>query len=121
MTNPYEDLTARWKPSDEAIAAAAEAFNDPAVESVYTGHFMIGKEYGVWTTDVELVHSMNVNVARSNDEAFEARDAARLDGAKAGGERPGTIGYTWHLRSGEWAVFEEILSPADILRFAEAR
>jgi hypothetical protein len=117
--NLHDDLTTRWKPSDEQIAAAAAAFEDPTVESVYTGHFMVGKEYGIWTADVELVYATDIKVAHDRyDGARAARDAAALAGAKAGGERPGTIGYTWHRRSGDWAVFEEILSPAKLLELA---
>lgn len=120
MTTLYNDLRSRWKPSDDAIAAANDAFAaDPDVDVVLSGHFLVGKEFGIWTADVELLHADAVHpTIRDYAAASAARTAAAVDGAKVGGERPGTVGYTYHYRDGTWATFEEILEPAKLLKYA---
>lgn len=121
MNTLEADLKARWRPTAAARAAAAEAFAaDTTAEYVYTGHFLVGKEYGWWTDDIEVVHA-DEPVARAGGEGlsgFEARSLATVDGALLGGERPGTVGYTVHWRSGDWAVFEDILDVPTILKYA---
>lgn len=105
------DLKARWVPSTAALAAA---------EAVYTGHFLVGKEYGWWTVDVEVVHADEpvARVGDGDEGGFKARSLAILDGALLDGERTGTVGYTRHWRSGDWAVFEDILDVPTILKHA---
>lgn len=118
--NLHDDLTARWKPSDEQIAEADAAFAaHPSLKYVISGHFLAGKEYGIWTSDVELLYPSGDDIVFVFDDAAyrAAQEVAEVAAVKAAGERPGTVGYTVHRREG-WAVFEEILSPAKILHFA---
>lgn len=121
MTTLEADLKARWRPSDRAVELAAAAFAEhPDAKYVYTGHFLVGKEYGWWTDDVVVEHADEpvARIALTDAAGFAERGTASIDGALIGGERPGTIGYTVHWPSGDWAVFEEILDVPTILKYA---
>lgn len=115
MTNTHDDMTARWKPSDAQIAAADTILAaDTNVDYVLSGHFLTGKEYGIWTTDIELVYADGVEAA--NDDSYrDAQLAVEAAAIRKAGKQPGTVGYTVHRRNGHWAVFEDILTPASIL------
>jgi 3-hydroxyisobutyrate dehydrogenase-like beta-hydroxyacid dehydrogenase len=120
MTTLMEDLRTRWRPSDEAIAAAADAYTDPTVEAVYSGHVLLGKDFGVWDADVTLDHSTKVFTGTDRyDSARAAKEAALIDAAVLAGERPATLGWTWHHPDGTWAVFEEILDVPTVLKIAK--
>lgn len=117
--NAYEDLQARWTPSPAQVEAADALFDaDPDLKYVLSGHFLTGKEYGIWQTDVELLHADEV-IAADNDSYRKAQAAVEVAAIKLAGERPGTVGYTVHRKGSQWAVFEEILSPAKVLHYAE--
>lgn len=119
MNAAYDDLRARWKPSDAQIAAANAAFAEhPAAAYVLSGHFLAGKEFGIWDTDIELLYADGVEIAMTNDDYREAMMAAELPAAKLAGDRTGTVGYAVHYGHGGWAVFEDILSPEIIRGFA---
>ena len=124
MKNLHADLTARMKPAWLDIEMARFAIEEEGTEMALTPIFFPGKEYGIWTADTE-VDTVAYAVACNNDDSYrDARETVLLEAVKAMGERPGTVGYVVHrIVDGEtaWSVFEEILSPADVLKFAEAR
>lgn len=106
-----DDLRERWRPGAAQIAAADELLAvgvHPATEGVFTGHLLVNKHFGFWTRDV--------TVLTLDDGIFSTREtcsAAVRRMAEATCIRlgvPVTGGYTWHVRPGEWAVFEDIMA-----------
>lgn len=100
------DLRARWRPSDEQIAAARAVMGD-FPEGVITIHLLADKRRGFWDEGVEVLPLEGVFVTRG--PALEALvEAARTFHAETG--RIVTGGYTWHHGTDDWAVFEDVMA-----------
>lgn len=115
MSNNYQtlmdDLKDRWQPSPTQIAAADLLLQagavDPADGAVYTGHLLVNKSFGGWTSDVEIIHLDGVFTARETCNQYVAAVAARRH-EKTGEAICG--GYTRHGRymdAPRWAVWED--------------
>jgi len=117
------DLTARMAPTPEQVAAAVVTAVDAGTDMAIVPIAFPGKEYGVWTIDERVEHPAGVwpvNNDHDPETGYRAgTNAASLAAAKHLGEEPGTVGYVAVYPDAVWAVFEEILTPADILKFAE--
>lgn len=116
MSDLQQDLHERWLPNaeqmkmaDALLLAGYTAARPPEFRErgVYTGHLLINKEYGFWTTDVQLVFL---------DGVFLTREAV-LDFVHLAAEKhytqhgePLTGGWAWHFKVGEAAVWEDIMS-----------
>jgi hypothetical protein len=105
------DLKARWKPSDEQIAEAAEYRAKHPLAYVYTVHLLVNKYQHFWSTDVQVVPVPGV--FHSRNAAWAALEPL----VKAKGEETGlpvTGGYTSHHEDDEfgpaWAVWEDMSS-----------
>jgi hypothetical protein len=107
----HEDLCERWRPSPAQIAAADDLLtSDPALRDtgVFSGHLLLNKHFGVWTTDV-VVQSLDEGIYRDANECTKVvRRMAEATRRRLGVAVSG--GYAWHTAPGEWAVFEDILA-----------
>lgn len=113
MSDLHSDLTARWRPSPAQVDAAERAFrSNPDAVTVVSGHFLGGKEYGIWDSDVTVEYpDVPVRVVGDGSKSAycDVRDDVCVDVARSFKGRDGTIGYTVHRRDRDWAVFEESL------------
>lgn len=124
-TNPEVDLRARWKPSDEQLAAAAEALAAaPAADFAVIAIALPGKEHGWWKVgqQVEPVEFPDGDLAKPATNTFDtegpllgfghlrgvAEDAALAHLAAT--ERDGMGSYGTVDRDGTFAVWEGWIS-----------
>lgn len=109
------DLKARWTPSEEQVADATEYLaQHDSLKHAYTVHLLVGKNYGWWTTDVEVVPVPGVFASRN--EAIGTNLDALVNAKAAETGKPVTGGYTSHyIHEGEpgWAVWEDCLAVAN--------
>lgn len=106
MSPGEADLRARWRPSDDQIAAARALMVD-FPEGVITIHLLADKRRGVWDSAVEVIHLEGVFVTRGPALAVLV-ERAREFHAETG--RTVTGGYTWHHGNDDWAVFEDVVA-----------
>lgn len=122
MSAVKADLVSRMAPTDEGVAAAVAAMTAAGTEMAILPIAFPGKTYGVWTIGERVEHPEGVwPVNNNNDPDIGFRSgtaAATTVAAKYLGEEPGTVGYVV-VRLDGWSVFEEILSPAELVGFAE--
>jgi hypothetical protein len=120
MSRIADDMAARWAPSPAQLELAAAAYAaDPAVIDVLVGLCHPGKEHGWWTEGQTVEHVLLAHPTPDHRDGYRtARDAAVTDAARQMGERPGTVGYASIDRDGTWSVFEEILTPRQLIAFA---
>ena len=120
MKNPLEDLQNRMVPSAQNIADARLALADSSFDMAITAIMFPGKEYGVWFDGTE-VETLDIVFGCNNDNSYRTvTNDVVIAAAKALGERPGTVGFVVHrMYEGEVlsAVFEEILSPLELMAF----
>jgi hypothetical protein len=101
-----QDLRARWRPSDEQIAAAdALLATGRYPGGVLSAQVLVGKEYGFWTEDIEVRPLDIIGFDRETVSRVLAAEVERV-GREAGKSVTGS--YAWHSKPGSWAVFEDI-------------
>jgi len=111
-----QDMTERFRPTDEQIAAAVEALaGGDMLAAVPLA--LPGKKDGWWTVGqpVEPVEGLWIghNSFDAQPSYAAARNAASLAASAALGERDGTPAYACIHADGTWAVFEDVrLYPA---------
>jgi hypothetical protein len=118
MINLHEDLHARMAPSATNVTEAVAALTEAGTKMAMVPLAFPAKEYGIWCDDTIVLNPPGAFPCNNDDSYHAARSAAELVAVKAMGERPGTVGYVVVYPSGEWSVWEEILTPADILKYA---
>jgi hypothetical protein len=98
-TNPadhYADMTARFRPSDAAIAVAADMATGTD-DAAYAPILLPGKVRSIWTAG-QVVLSLPV--------AFPTRGEAVAYAEGILGEQAGTVAYAAVYGDGTWAVWE---------------
>lgn len=104
MNDLVADLAARWRPSDHQVALCTNATDD---RPMYTAHLLVGKTFGCWTNDVQVVHLDGLFFTR-DAVCLYTQAAARFHHEHKGGRVVG--GYTRHFGDKEWAVWEDVCS-----------
>lgn len=116
------DLRSRWTPSRAQDEAAARELRLTGVDVIYSGHVLIGKQFGWWGDDITVFHlhgvlftdrdEVSAAIARMTDVQHRLTGLPCTGGwttHRLGTEQPSVSadGSTWLTR---WAVFEDILA-----------
>ena len=124
MIDLMTDLEARMRPSNANLEEAAARIGEtghpgtPGAAMAIVPILFPGKTFGWWEADTVVENPPGAWPCENDDTYRNATLAATAAASVALGERPGTVGYVVVRRDGNWSVFEEILSPIEILGYA---
>lgn len=97
-TDPRNDLTARFRPAQEAVDRAVARMADTGEEELYVAILLPGKTRGIWYVGQEVWHPSVSVIHSTRGEAIVWGEQNLM--------APGVVAYAVIYPDGEWAVFE---------------